>query len=280
MLNTHAPHVRTVVEQRADKQSVLRAIGLCVARQRATAARARAICARPRAESRTCCGRLDVAAIQELPGQVDQVVVEAEAQAKSQPFLGRDDPKAFAEHAPNLVRQQQAGELTPDLCTFRERRIDWQAIVALGELAELYSSRMPHAPSRRRMCDNLQIGALAPRAKGKVDEAKTCRHVLGRVCGLGHSSFFSLRFRQDGFSFGGCPQRLLKASPSVEKRDDGTVHSSFLILPSSFSPRLDEQRNHLEPCALLAQRLLVRRRGETAGRVEHLREEMNVAHSC
>jgi hypothetical protein len=28
MLNTHAPHVRAVVEERADKQSVLRAIGL------------------------------------------------------------------------------------------------------------------------------------------------------------------------------------------------------------------------------------------------------------
>jgi hypothetical protein len=89
--------------------------------------------------------RLDIAAIQEPPGQVDQIVVEADAQAKSQPFLGRDDPEAFAEHTPNLVRQQQAGELTPDLCAFRERRVNRQAIFVHGELAELHSSRMAHS---------------------------------------------------------------------------------------------------------------------------------------
>ena len=56
--------------------------------------------------------------------------------------------------------------------------------------------------------------------------------------------------------------------------------SCFKLRLHSKSERLlDEQRNHIEPCALLAQRLLVRRRGETAGSVEHLREEMNVAHS-
>lgn len=46
-----------------------------------------------------------------------------------------------------------------------------------------------------------------------------------------------------------------------------------------FYALLDEQRNHLEPCGLLAQRLVVRCRGETAGSVEHLRQEVNVAHS-
>ncbi len=92
--------------------------------------------------------------------------------------------------------------------------------------------------------------------------------------GLDILPFFSLRFRHDRLSLGCADQRLLKASPSVEKRDDGTGHFFH------FDLGLDEQRNHIEPCALLAQRLLVRRRGETAGSVEHLREEMNVAHSC
>src|SRR6266436_6827621 len=39
----------------------------------------------------------------------------------------------------------------------------------------------------------------------------------------------------------------------------------------------DKEWKHLEPGALFTHRLIVRRRGETAGRVEYLREQMDIA---
>ena len=88
MLNIHVPHVRTVVEQRAYKQSVLHAIGQWWrANERWRLAHERYAPVQEQ-KAAPCCGRLDNAAIQEFLGQVDQVVVETDAQAKSQALLG------------------------------------------------------------------------------------------------------------------------------------------------------------------------------------------------
>jgi hypothetical protein len=75
-----------------------------------------------------------------------------------------------------------------------------------------------------------------------------------------------------------------RIKPLLKVQPQGLEHLFLDVLDvddtgPGFYALLDEQRNHLEPGALLAQRLVVRRRVETVGSVEHLREEMNVAHS-
>ena len=184
ILASDRPSIRSVVPHRAEEQRSLNAVvGHLGSHHRRGLARERDATVGEQ-KATLCGGRVDIGPVEELPRQVDQVVVQAQADAQSELSPRSDAGQALAEQSPDRGREHESREAASDSRAVGKWCVDGDAKVVCGEFSQLDGHGLTHGPCGCRVGDDLHVRPFAPCPDGKVDEAHGWRRRLGSWHGL------------------------------------------------------------------------------------------------